>query len=259
VTERVPDPVLGDPRDGFSFSSWRELPLPAEVVPVSRVREPAPEASERVLAALMLLVSLPVTVLVALLIKVESPTGPVFYRQERVGVDRRGQPSPESPRPEPPGRAGERRRRDLAGRPFWIFKFRTMIPDAEKGSGPVWATENDPRITRVGRILRLTRLDEVPQLINVMRGEMRLIGPRPERPHFVAKLSREIPEYPSRLKVPPGITGLAQVEKHYDETLDDVRTKVKYDCYYAKHRSVVMDVKILVKTIDVVLRGRGAR
>ncbi len=140
-----------------------------------------------------------------------------------------------------------------------IWKFRTMIPDAEARTGPVWASENDPRITRTGRVLRHLRLDELPQLFNVFRGQMRLIGPRPERPHFVSELSVDMPDYPKRLEVPPGITGLAQVEKQYDTIIDDVRTKLQYDLFYVRNRCRLLDIKILVKTIDVVLRGRGAR
>jgi lipopolysaccharide/colanic/teichoic acid biosynthesis glycosyltransferase len=134
-----------------------------------------------------------------------------------------------------------------------------MIPDAEAASGPVWAADRDPRVTRVGRILRHLRLDEVPQLVNVIRGEMRLIGPRPERPHFVSRLAADIPDYARRTTVPPGITGLAQVEREYDASVDDVRTKLKYDLFYVKNRSRLLDFKILLKTVDVMVRGRGAR
>jgi lipopolysaccharide/colanic/teichoic acid biosynthesis glycosyltransferase len=133
-----------------------------------------------------------------------------------------------------------------------------MVPDAEAKTGPVWALQNDPRITRVGRLLRYLRFDELPQLINVVQGHMRLIGPRPERPQFVEQLTKAVPEYPRRLTVAPGITGLAQVQRDYDEDLDDVRTKLKYDLFYVDHRCPMLNFKILMKTVDVVLRGRGA-
>jgi len=206
---------------------------------------------ERVAAISMLLMLTPVIALVIVAIKIDSPTGPVFYRQERVGVDRRRQ----TMRP----MSGERRKTRGFGRLFLIWKFRTMVPNAEALTGPVWAAERDPRITRVGRVLRQLRLDELPQLLNVATGEMSLIGPRPERAHFVEKLSEEMPTYEQRLSVPPGITGLAQVEREYDASVNDVRTKLQYDLFYVKHRSTLMNVKILIKTVDVVLRGRGAR
>jgi len=199
----------------------------------------------------MLLMLTPVIALVIVAIKIDSPRGPVFYRQERVGVDRRRQ----TMRP----MSGERRKTRGFGRLFLIWKFRTMVPNAEALTGPVWAAERDPRITRVGRVLRQLRLDELPQLLNVATGEMSLIGPRPERAHFVEKLSEEMPTYEQRLSVPPGITGLAQVEREYDASVNDVRTKLQYDLFYVKHRSTLMNVKILIKTVDVVLRGRGAR
>jgi lipopolysaccharide/colanic/teichoic acid biosynthesis glycosyltransferase len=153
----------------------------------------------------------------------------------------------------------DRRKTPGLGTTFEIWKFRTMIPDAEKSSGPVWATAHDPRITRLGRFLRLSRLDELPQLVNVVKGDMRIIGPRPERPHFVRQLVERMPEYRERLSVPPGITGLAQVEREYDASVDDVRTKVKYDVYYVKNRSARLDAKILLKTIHVVVSRKGAR
>ncbi|MBD3235128.1 MAG: sugar transferase, partial [Candidatus Eisenbacteria bacterium] len=206
-------------------------------------------------AALGLLVALaPLFAVIAAAIKLDSPGGPVFYRQQRVGLDRRRN---SGSRGEYAG--GERRQNGGFGQLFGIYKFRTMIPDAEKQTGPVWATEWDPRITRVGRVLRKLRFDELPQLINVIHAEMRLIGPRPERPHFVAQLSAEVPEYLQRHHVPPGITGLAQVEREYDASVSDVARKIRYDLYYARHRSRALDMKILLKTIDVALRGRGAR
>jgi lipopolysaccharide/colanic/teichoic acid biosynthesis glycosyltransferase len=194
---------------------------------------------------------------VALAIKIESPRGPVLFRQERVGINRRGGDA--SARSITVASSGERRQRHAEGKPFRIWKFRTMVPDAEARTGPVWAAQDDPRVTRVGRILRRTRLDELPQLVNVIRGDMRLVGPRPERPYFVEKLATGVPEYRRRLTVPPGITGLAQVERAYDEDLDDVRTKLRYDLFYIENRRALLDMKILMKTLSVVLGRRGAR
>jgi lipopolysaccharide/colanic/teichoic acid biosynthesis glycosyltransferase len=203
-----------------------------------------------VTAAILLFMVSPILLLVALAIKLESPGGPVFYRQVRVGVDRR--------RDRKPHMGSDRRSETGFGKPFRIWKFRTMIPDAEAATGPVWALARDPRITRVGQVLRHLRLDELPQLMNVISGEMSLIGPRPERPHFVERLSREMPNYSGRLQVTPGITGLAQVEREYDASVQDVKTKLKYDLFYVEHKSALMDLKILLRTVDVVLRGRGA-
>jgi len=166
---------------------------------------------------------------VAIAIKLDS-AGPVFYLQERVGKDEKL---------------------------FRVIKFRSMHEGAEKSSGPVWANKEDPRVTRIGRIMRRWRIDEVPQFINVLDGDMSLIGPRPERPYFVEQLSREIPLYKRRLKVRPGITGWAQVKHKYDENVEDVRKKVEYDLYYIENMSLRMDFKIFLNTIAVVLMGKG--
>lgn len=181
-----------------------------------------------VLSALGLIVSLPLFLLFAVLIKLDSP-GPVFYKQVRVGLN---------------------------GTKFELIKFRTMINDAEKGIGPVLASENDPRITRVGRFLRYTRLDELPQLINVLKGDMSLVGPRPERPHFVDQFSGEIAGYGYRLKVRPGITGLAQVLGKYDTDAED---KLRYDLYYIRNYSPLLDIQIILQTIRVMLTPDAAR
>lgn len=239
----------------FNYAPWAGLPptSPASAM----AQRPSLEVSilERLMALGLLVVLLPLVLLVGLAVLVDSPNGPVFYRQERVGLNRRrGQDR----RPEG-GDVMERRRRQNAGRPFLIYKFRTMVPGAEAKTGPVWATDRDPRVTRIGGILRQLRLDEVPQLINIALGQMSLIGPRPERPHFVDQFCREIPDYTQRLSVPPGITGLAQVERHYDAGLDDVKKKLKYDLFYVGNRCLLMDLKILIKTVDVMLRGKGAR
>jgi lipopolysaccharide/colanic/teichoic acid biosynthesis glycosyltransferase len=211
---------------------------------------------ERIAAVILLVIFAPTMLLVALAIKIESPGGPVFYKQERVGLNRR---RGEQPKASSVSVRGERRRNRGEGKPFKIWKFRTMVPDAEKKTGPVWASQDDPRVTRVGNFLRKTRLDELPQLMNVVQGEMRLVGPRPERPHFVERLVEGVPDYRWRLTVPPGITGLAQVERSYDEDLDDVRTKLKYDIFYIENRRPILDFKILLKTLSVVVGRRGAR
>jgi lipopolysaccharide/colanic/teichoic acid biosynthesis glycosyltransferase len=200
-----------------------------------------------VLTLLALIAVLPLLLLIALAIKLTS-RGPVLYTQERVGLDRRL----------PGADAGNHRRTvDLGGRPFTIYKFRTMRVDAEQGTGAVWATQNDPRITPVGRFLRQYRLDEIPQLLNVLRGEMNLVGPRPERPTIFAELRGHISEYPLRQRAKPGITGLAQINHHYDRSLDDVRTKVRYDLEYIGRRSLWEDLRIMLQTIPVVFLRRG--
>jgi sugar transferase (PEP-CTERM system associated) len=177
-----------------------------------------------------LLMLLPLFALIAFLIKVDSP-GPVIYRQDRVG---------------------------LRGRPFPIWKFRSMRQDAEK-LGPQWAQANDPRISRVGWWLRKTRIDEFPQLINVLSGEMSLVGPRPERPVFVQDLRKIIPYYDLRHTVRPGITGWAQVKFRYGASAEDAHMKLQYDLYYVKRLSFALDVSILLQTVRVILAGEGAQ
>jgi lipopolysaccharide/colanic/teichoic acid biosynthesis glycosyltransferase len=186
--------------------------------------------SDIVVSLMLVLATLPLMAITALLIKVDSP-GPVLYRQERVGI---------------------------GGRSFTILKFRSMAVDAERGE-PVWAARRDNRVTRFGRIIRFARIDELPQLFNVLRGEMSLVGPRPERPHFVARLSEKIPLYDERSLVRPGVTGWAQVNYPYGASVEDARNKLRYDLFYVKHRSLLLDWKILVATVRVVLFGIGAR
>jgi lipopolysaccharide/colanic/teichoic acid biosynthesis glycosyltransferase len=200
----------------------------------------------------------PLLPLIALGIKLGSP-GPVLYHQVRVGLDRRGEPR-RAPRPAPgPGdrRESERRVRATHGRPFRIYKFRTMVLNAEE-YGPQWSRKRDPRIFPFGRFLRLTRLDETPQFLNVLRGDMSLIGPRPERPFFVEQFVETIPEYRERLRVRPGITGRAQVSLDYDSSVDDVKRKLEQDLLYIRERSLAQDLSILARTVWVVLTGRGA-
>lgn len=186
--------------------------------------------------------------LLAVIIKLDSP-GSVFFSQERVGLNRRRARA---------GFPGDERRKVLQpGRPFKVLKLRTMGVNAE-ANGPQWATKNDVRVTRIGRFLRKTRLDEVPQFINVLRGEMSLIGPRPERLVFMRQLEKEIPRYHDRLAVLPGITGLAQVINGYDDGLESVRRKVELDRQYIQRAGFRQDGKILLDTVGVVLKGEGA-
>jgi len=187
--------------------------------------------ADLVLAILGLLVLSPLLFIAAVFIKLTSP-GPVIYRQNRVGQ---------------------------GGEIFRIYKLRTMRVDAEKGSGAVWAKQNDPRISPIGRILRKTHIDEIPQLLNVINGEMSIVGPRPERPEIVHELKEVIRDYEKRLQVKPGITGLAQVWHKYDETIEDVKKKIKYDVLYIKKMCLLVDLRILANTCVVVITGKGAR
>jgi lipopolysaccharide/colanic/teichoic acid biosynthesis glycosyltransferase len=198
-------------------------------------------------ALLAVIVLLPVMFLIALLVRLTS-RGPVLYTQTRVGFDRRQVAL---------ALLNHRRERNLGGQPFTIYKFRTMRVDAEHGSGAVWAQQRDPRVTPIGRLLRQYRLDELPQLLNVLKGEMNIVGPRPERPTIFAELREHIAEYPLRQRAKPGITGLAQINHHYDRSLEDVRTKVHYDLEYIRRQSLTEDVRIMLKTVPVILRRRG--
>lgn len=195
------------------------------------------------IAAVALIAVAPLMLAVAAAVKLTSP-GPVFYTQVRVGLDRRNRR----------GRAVyDRRAQNLGGRTFTIYKFRSMTVDAERGSGAVWATQNDARVTPVGRFIRATRLDELPQLVNVIKGDMNIVGPRPERPSIFASLRENIAAYPLRQRARPGITGLAQINHTYDACLDDVRVKVCYDLEYLRTQSVLKDLKIMATTIPVMI------
>jgi len=208
-------------------------------------------------ASIGLMLTSPFFIILPILIKLDSP-GPVFYLQLRVGYNRRRRER-RAPHGSSLGRTSrDRRRQNLKGRPFSVIKFRTMVADAEKKCGPVWATKNDPRITRLGHFLRKTRLDEIPQFINVFLGQMSLVGPRPERPKFVEELSAQVENYNQRLQVKPGLTGLAQIENGYDSSLSSVVRKVHYDLQYIHNWSVWQDVKIMMKTVFVVITGKGA-
>ncbi len=181
------------------------------------------------LSLLILLLSLPVLVLVAVLIKIES-RGPILFKQERVGGK---------------------------GKRFKLLKFRSMEHEAENDTGPIWAEKEDPRVTRVGRFMRKTRIDEIPQVVNVLKGDMELIGPRPERPYFVELLEQEIPYYTQRLTMKPGITGLAQIRYPYGSTVEDAVEKLQYDLYYIKNMSLRLDAEILFETVKTVLFCEG--
>ena len=207
-------------------------------IPLIRlVRDPVTETYkifkrvvDATLAFGLLLVSLPISIATAILVKLTS-RGPIIYEQKRVGKE---------------------------GKVFTLYKFRTMYQDAEKHTGPVWAEKNDPRVTWIGGRLRKSRLDEIPQILNVLKGDMSIVGPRPERPYFVEKLRNRIPNYTERLRVKPGLTGLAQVNHKYDISLDDVKTKLEYDLVYINRISLPLDLKILLKTAGVMLSRKGA-
>jgi lipopolysaccharide/colanic/teichoic acid biosynthesis glycosyltransferase len=199
------------------------------------------------IATTALIIASPVLLVFAALVKLTSP-GPVFYRQARVGIDRRRTARRNQ---------YDRRARDLGGLPFIIYKFRSRYINAEQGSGAVWATDGDPRITPIGRLMRKCRVDELPQLLNVIRGDMNIVGPRPERPVIFSRLRNDIAEYPLRQRARPGITGWAQINHTYDRCLDDVRTKVKYDLEYLARQGVREDLRIMARTVPVVVLGKG--
>jgi exopolysaccharide biosynthesis polyprenyl glycosylphosphotransferase len=183
------------------------------------------------IACALIVLTLPLMAIVALAIKLDS-FGPVFYRQERVG---------------------------LGSRRFMLLKFRSMIQDSEPDGRPVWAAERDIRVTRVGRFIRCMRIDELPQLFNVLCGDMSMVGPRPERPYFVDQLTEVIPYFAERHKVKPGITGWAQINLPYGASIPDARKKLSYDLYYTKNHTAAFDLLILLSTVRVVLFKKGAR
>jgi exopolysaccharide biosynthesis polyprenyl glycosylphosphotransferase len=183
------------------------------------------------LSVCLLILFLPLILIIAVLIKFDSK-GPVIFSQERLGENKKI---------------------------YRIYKFRSMVADAEKKSGPVWAQDNDERITRVGRLLRKWRLDEIPQLWNVLKGEMSFVGPRPEREFFVKELEKKIPYYGFRFAIKPGLTGWAQVCYAYGSSVGDAIEKLNYELFYIKNMSMLMDLMIVLRTIKIVLFGRGAR
>jgi len=200
--------------------------VPAEMPPWQKLVK---EIMDVMGSLTLLIIATPVMLIVALAIVLDSK-GPLFYRQLRTGK---------------------------GGKEFTLIKFRSMVDKAEEDTGAVWAGKDDPRVTGIGRIIRPLRLDELPQLINVLKGEMSLVGPRPERPVFVKQLQQEIPYYNRRLTVKPGITGWAQIKHGYDESLDDVRKKLRYDFFYMENMSLRLDLKILLATIWVMIRYKG--
>jgi sugar transferase (PEP-CTERM system associated) len=197
----------------------------------SFLRRTVKQAFDLIVSALIFAVTSPIMLVTAMLIYLED-RGPILYRQERVGKD---------------------------GQSYMVLKFRSMGNDAEKGGRPQWATSNDPRVTRIGRVIRKLRIDELPQIINVLKGEMSFVGPRPERPFFVEQLCKEVPFYNMRHSIKPGITGMAQVRYAYGASVEDSVQKLQYDLYYVKNNSLFLDVLILIETVQVVLLGKGAR
>lgn len=195
----------------------------------NKAYEIAKRAIDIILGSLFGVISLVFYPFIIMAMQIDSP-GPVFYRQARIG---------------------------RMGKPFQLVKFRNMIPDAEAKTGAVWASENDPRITRVGNFLRKTRLDEIPQLWTVVRGEMSLVGPRAERPEFHEILKKEIPFYEERYLIKPGLTGWAQINFHYGSSVKDAAEKLKYDLYYIKNRSLLLDLGVLLKTMRIALKQSG--
>lgn len=189
------------------------------------------ETIHRLLALIGLVLSLPVAILTAILIKIDS-RGPIFYKQERVGMN---------------------------GAIFNVIKFRSMKTDAEANGEPIWAASNDQRTTRVGKIIRKLRIDEIPQFWNILKGEMNFVGPRPERPHFVDQLAREIPYFEHRHLVAPGLTGWAQIKYPYGASVSDAMQKLQYDLYYIKNQSLTLDLMIVFETVKTVLFGKGGR
>ncbi|HXI09455.1 MAG TPA: TIGR03013 family XrtA/PEP-CTERM system glycosyltransferase, partial [Thermodesulfobacteriota bacterium] len=196
-----------------------------------RSRKTVKRVIDVVLSLVCLILTLPIFLITAILIKLDS-RGPVIFKQVRVGEN---------------------------GKHFNVYKFRSMRTDAESASGPVWASKKDDRVTRVGRVIRKIRVDELPQVVNVLKGDMSFVGPRPERPFFVDKLKEVIPYYEIRNIVKPGITGWAQIKYPYGATIDDAVEKLQYDIYYIKNLSPMLDIMIFFWTIKVVLTGRGGR
>ena len=250
--------------NGFKYGSGSTTAEPAlELVPTSRNdallslegedqvfpaerSELLSRAVNVVIASVALVLMVPVMALVALAVRLTS-RGPILYSQVRVGVDRRFRS----------GATYDRRGFDYGGRPFKMYKFRTMRVDAEADGKAVWAQKNDSRTTSGGKILRKTRLDELPQLYNVIRGDMNIVGPRPERPQIFVQLREDIPRYAQRQRVKPGITGWAQINQSYDSCIDDVKNKVQFDLEYVRNQSLGHDLRIMSLTLPVMLFRKG--
>ena len=225
----------------------RRISAPTRTVVEADRSEIANRCVNVVLASTALVVLSPVIAIVAIAVKLTS-RGPVVYSQTRVGLDRRRHHI---------DALYSNRKQDQGGMVFTIYKFRTMRADAEQKSGAVWATRNDPRVTKLGRILRRTRLDELPQLVNVIKGDMNIVGPRPERPSIFVRLREDLPDYRLRQRTRPGITGWAQINHAYDTSIDDVRAKIRYDLEYLERQCLAEDLKIMVKTVPVMLFKRS--
>ncbi len=208
-------------------------------------REGARRLVNVLVAAIGLVVAAPVMLLIAIAVKLSS-RGPVFYTQTRIGLDLRTSNG-----------GNHRRRVDLGGRPFKLYKFRTMRVADDRDPAQVWASQDDPRVTPIGKFLRVTRLDELPQLWNVLLGQMNVVGPRPEQPQIFQTLREEVTSYSLRQRVRPGITGRAQIELHYDTCVDDVRKKVAADLKYIESQSVAEDLRIMLLTAPAVLLRKG--
>ena len=241
--------VSVDPKRGI------ETPLPLRTKRIKR-------AIDIIGALIGITLLFPVMLLIAVAVKLSSP-GEAIFSQTRVGLNRRrrSQADRRASRgtfqfSDRRSRA-ERRRQIGHGRLFTLYKFRTMVVDAEK-NGAQFASQNDPRVTKLGKFMRLTRLDELPQLWNVLRGDMSLVGPRPERPEFIEELSREVPNYLDRLQLKPGVTGVAQIVNGYDNNIDSFKRKVAYDLLYLRNCCLLNDIKILLRTVVVVFTGKGA-
>jgi lipopolysaccharide/colanic/teichoic acid biosynthesis glycosyltransferase len=236
---------------GFRYAPAVPMPKVGQVRPTRAGWERVSEKQRRMLnvavAAIGILITLPLMLLIALAVKLTS-RGPVFYTQNRVGLDQRTYRGP--------GSENGRRSEDRGGRIFTIYKFRTMT--AGNAAGQVWATPDDPRITKVGGVLRKYRLDELPQLLNVLKGEMNIVGPRPEQPEIFQQLRTEVSGYVDRQRVLPGITGWAQVNHHYDQCIDDVKRKIDLDLEYIRRRSAAEDLKIMARTLPVMVGRKGA-
>jgi len=209
------------------------------------------------LSVIALVLLSPVMLAAALAVKLTS-SGPAVFSQERVGINRRTNDRRGARRHFGSDRRNKDRRVLINyGKPFKMFKFRTMVIDAEKGT-PVWAQKNDARVTAVGAVLRRSRIDELPQFVNVLRGEMSIVGPRPERAYFIAEIEKELPEFQQRLRAKPGITGLAQVEHGYANAVNEMYVKLDFDLQYIRDLKPRSDLRILFKTVSVVLTGKGA-
>lgn len=249
----MPSPGLGDRVEieraiPLTFEGVRsEGATPLDVEPRSRSTI-IDRGMNIVIASIVLILVSPVMLVFAVLVKLTSP-GPIFYSQPRVGLDRRRSPAG--------SKMYDRRTRDLGGLPFIIYKFRTMYVGAEIRHRAVWASKEDARVTPIGGLMRKLRIDELPQLFNVINGDMNIVGPRPERPSIFSRLRVDIADYSLRQRAKPGITGWAQINQSYDTNLDDVRRKVQFDLEYLQRQGLGEDLMIMAKTVPVMLFRRG--